>query len=44
MLSKAYNANGDFNQTINLGNVQSGLYLLNINNGGQTITKKILVD
>ena len=44
VLSKAYNANGDFNQTINLGNVQSGLYLLNINNGGQTITKKILVD
>ena len=30
VLSKAYNANGDFNQTINLGNVQSGLYLLNI--------------
>lgn len=44
VLSKAYNANGDFNQTINLGNVQSGLYLLNINNGGQTITKKILID
>ncbi|MEJ6792342.1 MAG: M12 family metallo-peptidase [Lacinutrix sp.] len=44
ILSNSYNASGDFNQTINLGNVQSGIYLLNVNDGGRTITKKIIVE
>ncbi len=44
VLSNAYNATGDFNQTINLGNVQSGMYLLNVNDGSKTVTKKIIVE
>ncbi|AUC74632.1 zinc-dependent metalloprotease [Olleya sp. Bg11-27] len=35
---------GDFNKSLNLGNVESGIYLLNIKNNGRTITKKIVVE
>lgn len=38
------NASGEFNETVKLGNVESGMYLLNINNGSKTITKKIIVE
>ncbi len=38
------NGNGDFNKNIDLGNVQSGLYLLNITIGTTKVTKKILVE
>lgn len=41
---KSYTNSGTFKETINLGNVQSGMYLLNINNDGRTITKKIIVE
>ncbi len=44
ILNNSYNVNGEFNQTINLGNVQFGLYLLNVNDGNKTITKKIVVE
>ena len=44
VLSNTYKANGDFNQNINLGNVESGMYLLNIETNGQTTTKKIIVE
>ena len=44
VLNKNYNASGEFNQTINLGNVQAGMYLLNVNDGSKTITKKIIVN
>ncbi|QXP60555.1 zinc-dependent metalloprotease [Olleya sp. HaHaR_3_96] len=35
---------GDFNKSLNLGDVESGIYLLNIKNNGRTITKKIVVE
>lgn len=44
ILSNIYNASGDFSKTINLGNVQSGMYLLSVNNGSKTVTKKIIVE
>ena len=44
ILNNSYSTSGDFNQTINLGNVQSGMYLLNVSDGGRTITKKIVVE
>ena len=43
--NKSYaNSSSSFNEAINLGNVQSGMYLLNVNDGERTITKKIIVD
>ena len=44
ILNNSYTTSGDFNQTINLGNVQSGMYLLNVSDGGRTIKKKIVVE
>lgn len=44
VLSEDYNVSGQFNETINLGSVQSGMYLLKVNNGGKIITKKIIVE
>lgn len=41
--NKTYTNNSTFNEAINLGNVQSGLYLLNVKDGNKTITKKIIV-
>ena len=42
--NKAFKANGSLNQKINLGQVQSGIYLVNVNDGANQITKKILVN
>lgn len=43
--SKSFeNGPGEFNQTINLGSVHTGVYLLNINDGDNTVTKKIVVE
>ncbi|SDZ82410.1 zinc-dependent metalloprotease [Bizionia paragorgiae] len=42
--TKGYNNSGAFNETINLGNVESGMYLLNVNDGSRTFTKKIIVE
>ena len=44
VFNKAYSNSGAFNENINIGNVQSGLYLLNVNDGGRTVTKKIIVE
>jgi hypothetical protein len=44
ILNKSYTNNGDFNQTISLDNAQSGMYLLNINDGDKKLTKKIIVN
>jgi hypothetical protein len=44
ILNKDFNSTGEFNQIINLGNVQSGMYLLNVNNGLRTVTRKIIVE
>ncbi|RBP34741.1 putative secreted protein (Por secretion system target) [Oceanihabitans sediminis] len=42
--TKGFNNAGTFNETINLGNVQAGMYLLNVNDGYRTFTKKIIVE
>ncbi|MCF1420815.1 zinc-dependent metalloprotease [Mangrovimonas futianensis] len=39
-----YTASGDFSETIQLNNVQSGLYLLNIMDGSKKVTKKVIVN
>lgn len=44
ILSKSYKSFGRFEETISLDNAQSGMYLLNITNGNQKVTKKIIVD
>ena len=38
------NGAGEFNETINLETVNSGMYLLNISDGENTVTKKIIVE
>ncbi|WP_047549009.1 reprolysin-like metallopeptidase [Psychroserpens sp. Hel_I_66] len=38
------NVSGEFNESINLGKVNSGIYLLNINDGGNVVTKKLVVE
>ncbi|RLJ63379.1 putative secreted protein (Por secretion system target) [Lacinutrix venerupis] len=42
--NKSYTTSGAFNEAINLGDVQSGMYLLNVKDGDRTITKKIIVE
>ncbi|WP_223032387.1 zinc-dependent metalloprotease [Hanstruepera marina] len=44
ILNQSYRNTGDFNQTISLDNAQSGMYLLNINDGDKKVTKKIIVN
>jgi len=38
------NGAGEFNETINLETVNSGMYLLNISDGQNTVTKKIIIE
>lgn len=44
VFSNSYSNSGTFNESIDLGNVQSGMYLLNVNDGSRTVTKKIIVE
>ncbi|MGF1554942.1 reprolysin-like metallopeptidase [Paucihalobacter sp.] len=44
ILSKTYQSNGRFEETLTLDNAQSGMYLLSITDGNQKVTKKIIVD
>ncbi|GAA3778678.1 hypothetical protein GCM10022271_08710 [Corallibacter vietnamensis] len=44
VFDNTYNASQDFNQTINLGDVQSGIYLLNVSDGQKTVVKKLIVN
>jgi len=44
VFNNSYSNTGDFNQTISLENAQSGMYLLNINDGDNKVTKKIIVN
>lgn len=44
ILSKTYQSNGRFEDTLTLDNAQSGMYLLSITDGNQKVTKKIIVD
>jgi len=39
-----YKDTGDFNEKINLNNVQSGMYILNVSDGQRKSTKKIIVE
>ena len=41
---KTYDNSSTFNESINIGNVQSGIYLLNVKDGSRTVTKKIIVE
>jgi hypothetical protein len=42
--SKAFNTVSRFEEAIKLNNAQSGVYLLNISDGSQKVTKKIIVE
>jgi subtilisin-like proprotein convertase family protein len=44
IFNNVYSNTPDFTQTINLNNVQSGVYLVNVNDGNGQVTKKIIVD
>ena len=44
IFSKDYEASADFDQSINLDAVQSGLYMVRVKNGDHTVTRKIIVE
>lgn len=44
VFNNSYNNASNFNEDINLGNVQSGIYLLNVSDGIKSTTKKIIVN
>lgn len=44
IFNKQYQNNGLFNETIQLDNVQSGIYLVKIQDGSKNLTKKIIVE
>ncbi|MEH6537023.1 MAG: T9SS type A sorting domain-containing protein [Psychroserpens sp.] len=44
IFTNAYTNGSDFNQTVKLNNVQSGLYLVTVRDGDRQITKKIVVE
>ena len=43
VLSKSYFNKGLFNEKIQLTNIQSGIYLVNINDGVNNMTRKIVI-
>ena len=44
IFTKSYDSVSRFEEVIRLNNAQSGVYLLNISDGSQKVTKKIIVD
>ncbi len=44
IFDKRYNSSGDFNEVINIGAVQSGIYMLQISDGINKQTRKIVVE
>ncbi|PSG90498.1 zinc-dependent metalloprotease [Aurantibacter aestuarii] len=44
VFSNNFDANGSLKQTINLGKVQSGMYLISVQDGNNKITKKIMIN
>lgn len=44
VFSKTYQNNGFFNEKLQLDNLQSGVYLINIQDGDKKITKKIVIE
>jgi len=44
IFNKTYNQLGDFNKTINLNAIASGLYIIEVSNGLKKTTKKLLIE
>ncbi|WP_431132649.1 T9SS type A sorting domain-containing protein [Psychroserpens mesophilus] len=44
IFNNVYTNTGDFNETVNLSNVQSGMYLVTVNDGNNKVTKRIIVE
>lgn len=44
IFAKKYSNNGLFNENLQLGNVQSGIYLVTIQDGSSKVTKKIVIE
>ena len=44
IFNNVYTNTGDFNETVKLDNVQSGMYLVTVNDGINEVTKRIIVD
>jgi hypothetical protein len=44
IFNRAYQNTGLFNQNIQLENVQSGIYLVNVQDGDKKVVKKIVVE
>lgn len=44
VFKESYETASSFNQNINLNNVSSGMYLVNIVDGDRTVTKKIIIE
>ena len=44
VFNNTYKGDPNFNQAIDLGNVQSGMYLLQVSEDSKTITKKIIIN
>ena len=44
IFNNVYTNTGDFNQTVKLDSVQSGMYLVTVNDGNSEITKRIIVE
>ena len=44
VFNKKYEANPEFNETVNLNRVQSGMYLVQVSDGVNTQTKKVIVN
>ncbi|RKE98612.1 zinc-dependent metalloprotease [Ichthyenterobacterium magnum] len=44
IFKNSYSVSSEFEQTINLNNVQSGMYLVTVNDGNRKVTKRIVVE
>lgn len=44
IFKNSYNNTSDITQEINLNNVQSGMYLVNVSDGDKQVTKKIIIE
>jgi hypothetical protein len=44
VFNERFGNNSNFNQTLNLGNVQTGMYLVTISDGNRKTTKKIIIE
>lgn len=44
IFNNVYSNTGDFNETISLDSVQSGMYLVSVNDGNKKVTRRIIVE